>query len=844
MVYFYCRKHPLCEVQRESEGEMDGHTTFVCDNKRFITSRGVWLGDNPMEFAVPLLACELLVVTLTCRAVAFLSRPLKVARVASDIVACILLGPSVLGRISRRAMDDLFPKHQRLVMEVLGDLAVIFWFFLMGIQVNLCKSLKRLDKKSMAMAVVNNVSAMAMAHGCTYLINYLVPKSMECEVPPISIGVYLGIPTVSVLADTVVQHKVMETVFGKLALTTGVNTQLMLMLTFHFFLAPKVPGKPLVFLWVGFSGIALALSTLALSRLLLWRIRNEVKEYYVFMILLFVVVLSLVSDMLGLRMVMGAFLAGLVMPSGLLAESFNNKLEDIVTFLLPLILVLTGQGVDFSKMFRRSSDWALVLILVTTYVGKNVIDALTARCLKLTLQEGCLVGMLLTSKGIVDAIVLHWTTRQSVDSGGSQIFAIMVVGIVVINLITSFTVRFVGKAPKASHHMSCRAVQHLRSDAAFQILACIHEHQMVPTLIRLLESTRGSQKSPINVFTLHLLHATARESNMLYLDALSNNSLSNDDQNRPVQSAFNNHQWINENVIVEHYARISPYSTMHEDVINVAIEKSAVLIIIPFHKEILETAESSSKALRLVNENILANAPCSVAILAHRGLIQTRTNAFRNVAVLFFGGPDDREALAYAARIAKQEGVNLTVVRFLLTVGQAPTAAYSNHKHVNSVASTVDRDREKVVDDYCIGLFQMEVAGDSSVSYNEIFVTNGAETIDAIQSIKDIYDLFVVGRHHESSTVMMSGMEQWNEYQELGPMGDLLTSPDFGTVSVLVIQQHVWRKDIYDNNSSTQEDKKQFHVVMRQEFSQAKMTSRQTTDLSDHQLNWQLHSGF
>ncbi|KAF3775134.1 Cation/H(+) antiporter 15 [Nymphaea thermarum] len=835
---------------------MDRHLTFVCDDKRIITSRGVWLGDNPMEFNIPLLACELVVVTLTCRAVAFLSRPLKLARVASDIVACILLGPSVLGRISGRAMEDLFPTHQRLVMEVLGDLAVIFWFFLMGIQVNLCKSLKRLDKKSMAMAVVNNASAMVLAHGFTYLINYLVPKSMKCDVPPISIGVYLGIPTVSVLADTVVQHKVMETVFAKLALTSGVNTQLLLMLTFHFFLAPKVPGKPLVFLWVGFCGIALALSTLALSRLLLWRIRNEVKEYYVFMILLFVVVLSLVSDMLGLRMVMGPFLAGLVMPSGLLAESFNSKLEDIVTFLLPLILVLTGQGVDFSKMFRRSSDWALVLILVTTYVAKNVIDALTARCLKLTLQEGCLVGMLLTSKGIVDAIVLHWTTRKSVsinaitvaadavDNGDSQIFAIMVVGIVVINSITSFTVKFVRKAPKASHHMSCRAVQHLRSDAAFQILACIHEHQMVPTLIRLLESTRGSQKSPINVFTLHLIHATARESNIIYLEALSNNSLSNDDQNRPVQSAFNSHQWINENVIVEHYARISPYSTMHEDVINVAIEKSAVLIVIPFHKEILETAESSSKAIRLVNENILANAPCSVAILAHRGLIQTRTNAFRNVAVLFFGGPDDREALAYAARMAKQEGVNLTVVRFLPSVGQAPTAAYCNHKHVNSVASTVDKDREKVVDDYCIGLFQMEVAGDGSVSYNEIFVTNGAETIDAVQSIKDIYDLFVVGRHHESSTMMMSGMEQWKEYQELGPMGDLLTSPDFGTVSVLVIQQHVWRKDIYDNNSSTQEDKKQFHGVMRQEFSQAKMTSRQNTDLSDQQLNWQLHSGF
>ena len=72
---------------------------------------------------------------------------------------------------------------------------------------------------------------------------------------------------------------------------------------------------------------------------------------------------------------------------------------------------------------------------------------------------------------------------------------------------------------------------------------------------------------------------------------------------------------------------------------------------------------------RWVNQRVLEHAPCSVGILVDRGLGGSTHVSARNVCstvtVLFFGGGDDREALAYGARMAEHPGISLTVIHFI-----------------------------------------------------------------------------------------------------------------------------------------------------------------------------------
>ena len=105
---------------------------------------------------------------------------------------------------------------------------------------------------------------------------------------------------------------------------------------------------------------------------------------------------------------------------------------------------------------------------------------------------------------------------------------------------------------------------------------------------------------------------------------------------------------------------------MDEDICSIAKSKRAAVIILPFHKQqaLDGEMEDINPAIRSVNENVLAHAPCSVGVLINRRMPDSIEFA-RRVAVLFFGGPDDREALAYAWRMSEHQNVSLKVVKFV-----------------------------------------------------------------------------------------------------------------------------------------------------------------------------------
>lgn len=268
-------------------------------------------------------------------------------------------------------------------------------------------------------------------------------------------------------------------------------------------------------------------------------------------------------------------------------------------------------------------------------------------------------------------------------------------------------------------------------------------------------------------------------------------------QSDHIVSAFENYEQHSGAVSVQPLTAISPYSTMHEDICNLAEDKRVALIIVPFHKQqtIDGGMEATNPAFRTVNQNVLANAPCSVGILVDRGLGATAraasSHVTHNVVVLFFGGPDDREALAYASRMSENPTVNLTVIRFL-PGEEAKGWQQENESKDNGMNVVTDNDRERQIDDDVITDFRMKTANDESVVYMEKTTNDGEETVSTIRSLDNIHDLYIVGRGQGTVSPLTAGLTDWSECPELGPIGDLLASSDFAvTVSVLVVQQYV-----------------------------------------------------
>ncbi|KAF2301855.1 hypothetical protein GH714_029896 [Hevea brasiliensis] len=221
--------------------------------------------------------------------------------------------------------------------------------------------------------------------------------------------------------------------------------------------------------------------------------------------------------------------------------------------------------------------------------------------------------------------------------------------------------------------------------------------------------------------------------------------------------------------------------------LGVLVYKRTSLIIVPFHKrfQVSDAANSHKRAIKITNENVIDKAPCSTAILVDRGPQNVQRTSLNvqssyRVAVLFLGGPDDREALAIGARMTGHHSINLTMVRLLEN------------------GSAGDNATERRLDNEVVSEFRMATAGNYRVIYIEEMVMDGTGTTSVIRSMENCYELVIVGRHHDSRSPLLSGLADWNDHKELGTVGDLLaSSPFMDKTTILVVQQH---------NNATNED--------------------------------------
>lgn len=786
---------------------MDHH----CPSPMKATSNGIFQGDNPLDFALPLAILQICLVLVVTRGLAFLLRPLRQPRVIAEVIGGILLGPSALGR-NKGYLNAVFPPKSITVLDTLANIGLLFFLFLAGLELDV-KSLRQSGKKVLAIAVTGITLPFALGIGTSFILRGTINKGVNATAFLVFMGVALSITAFPVLARILAELKLLTTDVGRMAMSAAAINDVAAWILLALAIALSGDNlSPVVPLWVFLCGCGFVIGAyLIVPPIFKWISRRchegePVDELYICATLAAVLAAGLVTDVIGIHAMFGAFVIGVLLPKeGPFAGELVEKVEDLVSGLfLPLYFVSSGLKTNVATIQGIQSWGLLVLVIFTACFGKIVGTFIVSLLWKIPKNEALALGFLMNSKGLVELIVLNIGKDRKVLN--DQTFAIMVMMALFTTFITTPLVLAVYKPAKmlSKGDYKHRRIERKNPNTELRILTCFRSSRNIPSAINLLEASRGTERGErLSVYAMHLMEFSERPSAILMVHKARHNGLPfwNKGQRSAnhVVVAFEAFQQLSQ-VSVRPMTSISSLSDMHEDICITAEKKNIAMIILPYHKNLRldGSFESTRPDFHLVNRRVLEHASCSVGIFVDRGLGGTAqisaSNVSFSITVLYFGGHDDREALAYGTRMAEHPGVELTVIRFL-EESDSSEEIVTIHTVGTSAATLVSADEE------FLAAFRTSISDDISIKYEEKTVSNVSETITILCDYSRC-SLFLVGRRPDG--VVPLALSQRIDCPELGPVGSLLTSPEYATTaSVLVVQQY------YDNlyaNSSQQRD--------------------------------------
>ncbi|EES19281.1 cation/H(+) antiporter 19 [Sorghum bicolor] len=745
------------------------------------TSDGVFQGENPLHSALPLAILQICIVVVLTRVLAFILRPLRQPRVVAEIIGGILLGPSAVGR-STAFLNTVFPKQSLTVLDTLANIGLLYFLFLVGLELDL-RAIRRTGSTALVIAVAGISLPFIMGIGTSFVLQHTVARGVPTGPFLVFMGVALSITAFPVLARILAELKLLTTDIGRMAMSAAAVNDVVAWILLALAIALSGSGSPLVSLWVLLAGAGFVLAAFLLIRpVLTWMARRSpegepVKELYICATLAIVLAAGFATDTIGIHALFGAFIVGIVVPKdGPFAGVLLEKVEDLISGLfLPLYFVSSGLKTNVMTI-KGGDSWALlVLVVATACIGKIGGTVIASLIVRVPFREALTLGFLMNTKGLVELIVLNIGKDRHVLN--DETFAILVLMALITTFITTPVVMAIYKPARRGPPYKNRAVERANPHDEFRMMACFHSTRNIPTIINLMESSRGTRKRGITVYAMHLVELSERSSAISMVHKARRNGMpfwnkrrNGDGDGDQLVVAFETYQQLSR-VSIRAMTAISDLHTIHEDVVTSAHQKRAALIVLPFHKlhQMDGHMESLGDQYQHINQRVLHHAPCSVGILVDRGLGGAAQVAASDVSytivVIFFGGRDDREALAYAMRMVEHPGIGLHVLRFCL---------------VQSSSTDVD-------DDAFLEDFRTKVAnGNDSVRYEDKPAGGKEEVVEAIKAIGPC-NLFLVGQ----GTPCMPLIDWSTDCPELGPLGTYLALPEFSTVaSVLVMKQY------------------------------------------------------
>lgn len=390
-----------------------------------------------------ILLIQIIAVLLMVRLFGFLFKHIGQPGVIGEIVAGIVLGPSVLGYFFPDVFQALFPPESLTNLELLSQVGLVLFMFVIGMELDF-SVLKNKINETLVISHAGILVPFFLGIVASYWIYEEYAAAQTAFLPfALFIGISMSITAFPVLARIIQERNMTKTSLGTLAIASAANDDVTAWCLLAVVIAIAKAGTFASALYaIGLTALYIIIMFMVVRPFLkkvgeVYANQEVINKTFVALILLILIISSTLTEIIGIHALFGAFMAGVVMPPSIgFRKVMMEKVEDIaLVFFLPLFFAFTGLRTEIG-LINSPALWGVCLLLITVAVaGKLGGCAVAARLVGESWKDSFTIGTLMNTRGLMELVALNIGYEMGVLP--PSIFVILVIMALVTTFMTT-----------------------------------------------------------------------------------------------------------------------------------------------------------------------------------------------------------------------------------------------------------------------------------------------------------------------------------------------------------------------------------------------------------------------